>query len=178
MCFRKLRLHPMTRPPCLRSVIQPDALRLDDCHRVSWIDSFRLFFKISQSVKIPCIREKPRPSSKLQERNHCPPGPVQASVVASLHPRGVGAVKPRCGAVWPVGGEVARQGACSHPNMSRAGVILSGGNRPRVASRSDRALSAARSSISLTRSSGVIAAIFFSSTSSSARLNIAACSRP
>jgi len=33
-------------------------------------------------------------------RTHGPPGPIQAAVVASLHPRGVGAVKPRCAAVW------------------------------------------------------------------------------
>jgi hypothetical protein len=34
-------------------VIQPDALRLGDVHRVSWIDSFRLFFKIPHWGKIP-----------------------------------------------------------------------------------------------------------------------------
>jgi len=34
-------------------VIQPDALRLGDVHRVSWIDSFRLFFKIPHWGNIP-----------------------------------------------------------------------------------------------------------------------------
>jgi hypothetical protein len=34
-------------------VIQPGGLRLGDVHRVSWIDSFRLFFKIPHWGKIP-----------------------------------------------------------------------------------------------------------------------------
>jgi len=38
---------PRALPLCLRFVIQPDAPRLGDVHRVSWIDSFRLFFKIA-----------------------------------------------------------------------------------------------------------------------------------
>jgi hypothetical protein len=47
-------------------VIQPDALRLGDVHRVSWIDSFRLFFKIPHWGKIPA----PAPDKPLWWPRH------------------------------------------------------------------------------------------------------------
>ena len=82
-----------------------------------------MFFKISQSVKIPCIREKPRPSSKLQERNHCPPGPVQAAVVASLHPRGVGIASHVAVCAALCGQWVAGQGHVVTPTCPEPGLF-------------------------------------------------------